>query len=279
MTIRQYRNEGGYLHSHSHLYPEGSKQQQVTTYHHRDDNNNFLIRRPFVVNETYKVKTEDETKTLNRLKHGDIIRLEHIITGRFLHSHPVQPPIADKDHNYEVSGYGMHSNMFSDLNDNWRIEIVNENGDPVGRPNQPINAVTDKIRLVHQNIGCVLNCANRALPEWGFKQSEVTCGRETLKTNSIWFIETNSHPNSTNDIVYKTCSARGCSHGVIPKGRLLEQVCRVEYQNVEHQQGFICRSSICLPSHFMALLVSRTWLLERKSRTKDGRRAYKTEGN
>lgn len=199
VSLRQFKNEGGYLHSHPHLYPEGSKQQQVTTYHHRDENNNFIIRRAFVVNETYKRTDEDnaddEIESLDPLKHGDLVRLEHVMTGRFLHSHPVQPPIADKDHNYEVSGYGMHANKFSDLNDNWRVEIVNEKGEPVGRAKEPIQAVA-KIRLVHQNIGCVLNCANRALPEWGFKQSEVTCGRETLKTNSIWFIETNTHPQS-----------------------------------------------------------------------------------
>lgn len=197
VTLRQWKNEGGYLHSHPQLYPEGSKQQQVTTYHHRDDNNNFILRRAYVVNETYKTEAEDETETLNPIRHGDLVRLEHVMTGRFLHSHPVQAPIADKDHNYEVSGYGMHSNHFSDLNDNWRVEIVNEKGEPVGKNKEPVHAVTAKIRLVHQNLGCVLNCANRPLPEWGFKQSEVTCGRETLKTNSIWFIETNSHPNCT----------------------------------------------------------------------------------
>lgn len=185
------------MHSHAHLYPEGSKQQQITTYHHRDDNNHFVLRRAFVVNSTYKNANEaDEATTLTALKHGDIVRLEHVVTGRFLHSHPVQAPVADKDHNWEVSGYGMHSNKFSDLNDNWRVELVNEGGEVIGRTDQAISAVTGKIRLVHVNLGCVLNCANRPLPEWGFKQGEVTCGRETLKKNSVWFIETNSHPLS-----------------------------------------------------------------------------------
>jgi dolichyl-phosphate-mannose-protein mannosyltransferase len=201
VTLRQLRSEGGYLHSHPHLYPEGSKQQQVTTYHHRDDNNNFIIRLPFVVNETYKTdalnKDETESPNLVPITHGDLVRLEHVVTSRFLHSHPVQAPVADKDHNHEVSGYGQHSGKFSDLNDNWRVEIVDDKGEPIGIKGQPVHAVTGKIRLVHANLGCVLNCANRPLPEWGFKQSEVTCGRETLKTNAIWFIETNNHQHST----------------------------------------------------------------------------------
>lgn len=206
ITLRQSKSEGGYLHSHAHMYPEGSKQQQVTAYHHRDENNKFLIRRAFIQNETYKTEAsmvDEQEAEITTLKHGDLIRLEHIMTGRFLHSHPVQAPVADKDHNFEVSGYGHHPSKFSDLNDNWRVENVDQNGDPVGKNGDPIHAVTGKIRLVHANMGCVLNCANRNLPEWGFRQAEVTCGRETKKTNSIWFIETNEHPKSMIFLLYQ----------------------------------------------------------------------------
>lgn len=196
MSLRQSKSEGGYLHSHQNLYPEGSKQQQVTVYHHRDDNNAFIIRRPFATDDKAK-EPVDEWQELVRLKHGDLVRLEHAMTGRFLHSHPLPAPIADKEHNWEVSGYGHHPSNFSDMNDNWRVEIVDGNGDAAGKAGDPIHAITGLLRLVHMNMGCVLNCANRPLPEWGFKQGEVTCGRETLKANSIWFIETNSHPKCT----------------------------------------------------------------------------------
>ena len=200
ITLRQVRSEGGYLHSHASMYPEGSKQQQVTTYHHRDDNNVFIIRRAFEQGVTYVKKQEDERELLNILKNGDRIRLEHASTGRFIHSHNVQPPLSDKDHHFEISGYGHNPQNFSDTNDNWRIEIVDDYGNPVlKRDKEPVKAIKMNVRLVHSNIGCVLTAHNKPLPEWGFKQSEVTCGREALKTDGIWTIETNYHPLEKTD--------------------------------------------------------------------------------
>jgi dolichyl-phosphate-mannose-protein mannosyltransferase len=177
------------------MYPEGSKQQQVTTYHHRDDNNVFIVRRAFDQGVTYVKKQEDERDALNILKNGDRIRLEHAATGRFIHSHNVPAPLSDKDHHYEISGYGHNPQNFSDTNDNWRIEIVDSYGNPVAkRDKEPIKAIKMNIRLVHANINCALSAHNKPLPDWGFKQGEVACGRETLKTDSIWTIETNYHP-------------------------------------------------------------------------------------
>lgn len=119
ISLRQKRSEGGYLHSHAHMYPEGSKQQQVTTYHHRDDNNVFIIRKAFEQGVTYVKRNEDERESLQVLKHGDRVRLEHAQTSRFMHSHQVQSPLGDKDHHNEVSCYGHNTEKFSDTNDNW----------------------------------------------------------------------------------------------------------------------------------------------------------------
>ena len=38
------------------------------------------------------------------VKHGDLIRLEHVITHRNLHSHKEIAPISKK--HYQVTGYG-----------------------------------------------------------------------------------------------------------------------------------------------------------------------------
>lgn len=121
VTLRQRKSEGGYLHSHAHNYPEGSKQQQVTTYHHRDENNIFIIRKAFEQGVTYVKRNEDERESKALLKHGDRVRLEHASTGRFLHSHNVQAPLGDKEHHFEVSGYGHNTDKYSDTNDNWYL--------------------------------------------------------------------------------------------------------------------------------------------------------------
>ncbi|PPQ95852.1 hypothetical protein CVT26_015982, partial [Gymnopilus dilepis] len=33
------------------------------------------------------------------------------------------------------------------------------------------------------------------LPEWGFEQQEVTCNKNAVKANSLWYVETSWHPN------------------------------------------------------------------------------------
>ena len=98
ITFKQYRTGGGYLHSHAHLYPEGvgARQQQVTTYGHKDDNNVFLVK-PYD-------RKYDEKAEVKLLRSGDLLRLEHVSTGRNLHSHK-EPASVTKRH-YQVTGYG-----------------------------------------------------------------------------------------------------------------------------------------------------------------------------
>lgn len=203
IRLRHGNPNGPFLHSHSHVYPEGSKQQQVTGYHHADGNNLWIIRKPHVVNQTYVEGTEyiEEQSTLERLHHGDLIRLEHVGTGRFLHSHRIAPPLSNKEKQNEVSCYGSHKSKISDSNDNWRIEVVKNNGlslnDGLEPEEQdkleiPISA-TIKIRLVHVNTGGKLHTKGKALPKWAFGQHEITGGSETNRWNNIWRIDHNTH--------------------------------------------------------------------------------------
>ena len=204
ISIRQDRRDNpGYLHSHDVLYPSGSKQQQVTIYHHKDANNLFAIKRPYVPDLTYTPADLDspmEEEDLINVRHGDQIRLLHLITGRFLHSHNEQAPISTKkEHHAEVTCYGHDLTRFSDLNDNWIVQLVGKDGNPLplseSRDEAPvINALKDRIIFLHPQAGCVLHSNNKILPEWGFKQGEVTCGREVLKGHTHWKIESNEHP-------------------------------------------------------------------------------------
>ena len=106
ITLKNHRTGGGYLHSHFHLYPEGvgAKQQQVTSYAHKDENNKFWVKK---WNEEHVPMFSEEWEKLTEiefLRHGDLIRLEHAMTKRNIHSHAEPAPISKKQ--YQVTGYG-----------------------------------------------------------------------------------------------------------------------------------------------------------------------------
>lgn len=69
---------------------------QITTYAHKDENNRWLV----------KLYNNDEqlNDTVRFVKHGDMIRLEHVSTRRNLHSHREPAPITKK--HFQVTGYG-----------------------------------------------------------------------------------------------------------------------------------------------------------------------------
>ncbi|KAF8334982.1 glycosyltransferase family 39 protein [Cantharellus anzutake] len=172
--------DGGYLHSHDHAYPGGSHQQQITLYPHQDENNLWQITHPY------------EEESLQFIKNGDVVRLEHVTTKKRLHSHSLRPPVSDVDFQNEVSGYGF-AGFSGDANDNWAVEI--EYGDGRDRESGTrLRSLHTTFRLRHVLTGCYLFSHKVRLPEWGFEQQEVTCNTNAVKPNSLWFIETSTHP-------------------------------------------------------------------------------------
>ena len=186
ITLKNNDIGGGYLHSHWHLYPEGvgARQQQVTAYTHKDGNNKWLIK-PF-----------DNEIDLNALqnsnpiyiKNGDLIRLEHVLTQRNLHSHKEIAPITKK--HYQVTCYG--ENGVGDANDVWQVFIVN------GESNERLKTVTSRLKFVHYLTKCALHSHSKQLPKWGYEQIEVTCNPNILDKNTIWNVEDNYHPKLAN---------------------------------------------------------------------------------
>ncbi|XP_063079994.1 protein O-mannosyl-transferase 2-like [Engraulis encrasicolus] len=177
------KNHGvqGYLHSHSHSYPEGvgALQQQVTTYPHKDVNNLWLVKR-----------AEDDPDALSDLiRHGDVIQLEHIETTRNLHSHVMEAPLTRK--HQQVTGYG--ANGIGDDNDFWVVEVYG------GQKGDLVKTIRSKIRFVHKNTGCVLFSSGEQLPKWAWEQGEVTCNPHDKDTPSFhWNIEDHSNPKLPN---------------------------------------------------------------------------------
>ncbi|KZT33151.1 glycosyltransferase family 39 protein [Sistotremastrum suecicum HHB10207 ss-3] len=190
ITLRHLNTQGGYLHSHVHNYPTGSHQQQITLYPHRDQNNDWQI---LPTNPSGSEEYDWEHEPLKYIANGMEIRLEHVSTKKRLHSHDVRPPVSDVDFQNEVSGYGFEG-FAGDANDFWVVEI--EYGDKKHKESttrvEPLRTV---FRLRHKLSGCYLFSHKVKLPEWAYEQQEVTCNKNAVKPNSLWFIETNWHPN------------------------------------------------------------------------------------
>ncbi|XP_004917113.1 protein O-mannosyl-transferase 2 isoform X4 [Xenopus tropicalis] len=181
ITLKSLRTAAGYLHSHWHLYPEGvgARQQQVTTYSHKDQNNLWIIKK--------HNSESDPASPVELVRHGDIIRLEHKMTSRNLHSHQREAPLTKK--HLQVTTYGM--NGTGDSNDYWRIEVLGSRS--------KVKVLRSHIRLLHLSTGCLLGSSGKTLPRWGWEQGEVTCSpyvRETPST--LWNVEDHENPKLAN---------------------------------------------------------------------------------
>ncbi|KAE9372124.1 glycosyltransferase family 39 protein [Stipitochalara longipes BDJ] len=163
-TIKNMGYGGGLLHSHVQTYPEGSTQQQITCYHHKDANNEWW----FYPNRNQA--EYDPEAPPKFVADGDVLRLIHSQTGRNLHSHEVAAPVTKADR--EVSCYG--NTTVGDEKDHWTMEVVK---DVASSDRTKIRTLTTAFRLKHTLLGCYLRAGNVNLPQWGFKQIEVTCDK------------------------------------------------------------------------------------------------------
>uniref|UniRef100_A0A182XAH3 Protein O-mannosyl-transferase 2 n=1 Tax=Anopheles quadriannulatus TaxID=34691 RepID=A0A182XAH3_ANOQN len=173
VTLKNHKTGGGYLHSHNHLYPKGfgARQQQVTTYSHKDENNRWLIK-------PYDKQT---VENVTLIRHGDLVRLEHVQTRRNLHSHREQGPVTKK--HLQVTCYGEEGQ--GDTNDVWMVQIVG------GKAGQAVETVTSRLTFYHYIERCVLTTTNKQLPKWGFEQQEVTCNPNIRDKAAQWNVEDN----------------------------------------------------------------------------------------
>lgn len=183
-TIKNMGYGGGLLHSHVQLFPEGSGQQQVTCYHHKDVNNDWF----FYPTRTEGGDVDPSQQDLRPITDGMEVRFIHAQTGRNLHSHTVGAPITKSD--WEVSCYG--NLTIGDDKDHWRVEILN---DAKSRDHSRLRTLTTAFRLRHTVLGCYLKANNVNLPQWGFKQIEVTCDKKNdpRDIHTHWNVE--SHWN------------------------------------------------------------------------------------
>lgn len=190
-TIKNMGYGGGLLHSHVQTYPEGSQQQQVTCYHHKDANNDWFFypnrNEPLYHPEAPLVFPGDKS----------VIRLIHSQTGRNLHSHTVSAPVTKGD--YEVSSYG--NTTIGDEKDHWTVEVVS---DAASRDRSKIRTLTTAFRLKHTSLGCYLRAGTVNLPQWGFKQIEVTCVKQNNPRDVYTHWNVEAHWNERCELTYSS---------------------------------------------------------------------------
>ena len=116
------------------------------------------------------------------------IKLRHTTTDKALHSHDFRPPVSEVDFQNEVSAYGM-PDFAGDMNDDWIVEI-HEGSKKDKESSKRLRTLRTHFRLRHALQGCYLFSHKVKLPEWGYEQQEVTCNKNAVLANSLWYIET-----------------------------------------------------------------------------------------
>jgi len=175
ITLKNTKPGGVLLHSHQHLYPKEHppEQQQITGYSHKDPNNDWLVKKP----SNHKL---DPNAPLEYVRDGDIIRLEHVMTTRNLHSHNEKAPLTKNL--MQVTGYGDKGH--GDSNDDWKIVATSEVGE-----DSKISSVRTTFKLIHANTGCALGETTQSLPKWGWDQREMACYPDKDSPGTTWNVE------------------------------------------------------------------------------------------
>merc|ERR1719411_2492083 len=159
----------------------------MTAYAHKDENNKFLVKK--WNEEPALLYTEEWSNAeVELVKHGDLVRLEHVMTRRNIHSHQQPAPMSKKQ--FQITGYG--ENGTGDANDVWRVEIVG------GKDGDIVQTVTTKVKFHHYFMKCVISCSGKQLPKWGYEQQEIACNPTTRDPNSQWNVEDNFYPRLPN---------------------------------------------------------------------------------
>nr|CAD1825670.1 unnamed protein product [Ananas comosus var. bracteatus] len=163
------------LHSHDVPYGSGSGQQSVTGFPNVDDSNSYWVH--------CKAYHDSSDKQGDAIKSGTIIRLQHMKTRKWLHSHLHASPISG---NLEVSGvwvdlsreavscFGVDGE--SDTGDYWRLEI--EGSGKTWRQDQ-------RVRLRHVDTGGYLHSHDKKYTRIAGGQQEV-CGVREKRPDNIW---------------------------------------------------------------------------------------------
>ncbi|CAJ0584165.1 unnamed protein product, partial [Mesorhabditis spiculigera] len=157
----QSQGEGSRLHSHDVKYGSGSGQQSVTAVPNSDDNNShWQLLGAF----------GEACPRGTAIKCGKSIRLRHLTTGCFLHSHHFQAPLSKNQQ--EVSCFGGPSE--TDTGDNWEVQCSGDQWEE-----------SDAVKLRHKDTGVYLSLSGQKFGRPIHGQREVV-GTASSSSLSHW---------------------------------------------------------------------------------------------
>eukprot|EP00850_Spirogloea_muscicola_P012048 SM000076S21869 [mRNA] locus=s76:514446:516048:- [translate_table: standard] len=159
----QHDKTGFRLHSHEVAYGSGSGQQSVTGFPSGDDSNSYWAVRC--------VNGDEECRQGDVVENGATIRLQHVATRKWLHSHLHASPLT---HNFEVSGYG--SDGQSDTGDHWKVETQDK---------AKLWERGQKVRFMHVDTMAYLHSHDKKYGRPIAGQQEV-CGLQVKKADNLW---------------------------------------------------------------------------------------------
>lgn len=184
ISLKNVGYGGGLLHSHVQAFPTGSQQQQVTCYHYKDENNMWNV-----LPNWDEPRLDLNSPEIRYLTDKSTIRLQHVPTTRMLHSHAVSAPVSKLEN--EVSCYG--NDTIGDVNDHWILHIAEDVKHGLKKDGKDVvHSLTTRMRFKHKTLGCWLKADNVILPQWGFKQTEVSCdpNNDPGNPHTHWNVET-----------------------------------------------------------------------------------------
>ena len=176
-TIKLYSiPEKVYLHSHRHNYPAkqengktSSQGQQVTGYGHPDGNNNWLI---LPENKYPPINYESGYRV--PVRNGDLVRLKHAETKKYLMTHNVASPMTTS--NQEVTATDAEDKYGKTL---WKVNIKTTG----------LFGELTELELENMDSQTLLMTHKESLPDWGWKQREINAGKDKKKFAYTWTVK------------------------------------------------------------------------------------------
>ncbi|EMG50695.1 PMT4 Dolichyl-phosphate-mannose--protein mannosyltransferase 4 [Candida maltosa Xu316] len=193
--VIKHKDTKGFLHSHKHDYPlryedgrVSSNGQQVTCVVQdnglQDPNNQWEI-----------IPTVENANKNTKVYTNDIVRFRHVGTGGYLLTHDVASPLKATNEEFTVVYDDAAETRYNETLFRLRLNVPGSNPKK-GKQRKEIKTLATELKILHVDTMVAMWTHNdELLPEWAFKQQEVSGNKKIQEKENIWSFEaiTNLH--------------------------------------------------------------------------------------